>query len=149
MSAEPIVLRSTGSRVRVSTVDDLDVAPYRRAVEASRDRLARWNPVDPDDLVRHLQQQSRDRRTFLIHALTLEGDHDIVGKVNVTDVVRGRFESAAMGYDAYDPHAGRGLFAEGLRLVLDLAFAGELCSVQAASGADFPPRQRLEPSKPA
>ena len=69
--------------------------------------------------------QSRDHRTFLIHALKPEGDHDIVGKVNVTDVVRGRFESAALGYDAYDPYAGRGLFAEGLRLVLDLAFAQE------------------------
>jgi len=103
----------------------LDVAPYRRAVRASRGRLAQWNPVDPDDLVRHLQRQSRDRRTFLIHALTPEGDHDIVGKINVTDVVRGRFESAAMGYDAYDPYAGRGLFSEGLRLVLDLAFAPE------------------------
>jgi len=69
--------------------------------------------------------QSRGHRTFLVHALNPEGDHDIVGKVNVTDVVRGRFESAAMGYDAYDPYAGRGLFAEGLRLVLDLAFAQE------------------------
>lgn len=67
--------------------------------------------------------QSRDHRTFLIHALNPEGDHGIVGKINVTDAVRGRFESAAMGYDAYDPYAGRGLFAEGLRLVLDLAFA--------------------------
>ena len=35
----------------------------------------------------------------------------MVGKVSVTDAVRGRFESAAMGYDAYDPYAGRGLFA--------------------------------------
>jgi [ribosomal protein S5]-alanine N-acetyltransferase len=84
-----------------------------------------WNPVDPDDLVRALSLQSPNRRTFLIHALTPEGDHDIVGKINVVDVVRGRFESAAMGYDAYDPYAGRGLFAEGLRLVLDLAFMPE------------------------
>jgi len=30
-----------------------------------------------------------------------------------------------MGYEAYDPYAGRGLFAEGLRLVLNLAFALE------------------------
>jgi len=81
--------------------------------------------VDPEDLERALAVQSRDRRTFLVHSLDPQGDHDIVGKINVTDVVRGRFESAAMGYDAYDPYAGRGLFAEGLRLVVSLAFAPE------------------------
>lgn len=53
------------------------------------------------------------------------GGHDIVGKVNVTEVVRGGFGSAAKGYDAYDPHAGLGLLAEGLALVMNLAFAAE------------------------
>ncbi|MHB8184706.1 MAG: GNAT family N-acetyltransferase [Dermatophilaceae bacterium] len=125
MSSEPEALHANGDRVWVSTVRAQDIAPYRRALEQSRQRLARWNPVDPDDLERHLSVQSRDHRTFLIHALNPEGGHDIVGKVNVSDVVRGRFESAAMGYDAYDPYAGRGLFAAGLRLVLDLAFTPE------------------------
>jgi ribosomal-protein-alanine N-acetyltransferase len=125
LSADLAALESRGRHVRVSTVRAQDVAPYRRAVEQSRQRLARWNPVDPDDLARHLTRQSRDHRTFLIHALNPEGDHDIVGKVNVTDAVRGRFQSAAMGYDAYDPYTGRGLFAEGLRLVVDLALARE------------------------
>jgi [ribosomal protein S5]-alanine N-acetyltransferase len=111
--------------VRVAVVGEPDLAPYRRAVEQSRQRLVRWNPVDPEDLGRHLRRQSRSHRTFLIHAQVPEGDHDLVGKVNVTDAVRGRLESAAIGYDAYDPYAGRGLFAEGLRLVLDLAFAPE------------------------
>jgi ribosomal-protein-alanine N-acetyltransferase len=111
--------------VRVAVAREGDIAPYRRAVEQSRPRLARWNPVDPDDLARALPLQSRGRRTFLIHALAPEGDHDIVGKVNISDVVRGRFESGAMGYDAYDPYAGRGLFAEGLRLVLSLLFTPE------------------------
>jgi ribosomal-protein-alanine N-acetyltransferase len=62
---------------------------------------------------------------MLIHALSPEGEHGIVGKVNVTNVVRGRLESAGIGYDAYDPYAGRNLFVEGLRLILDLAFAPE------------------------
>ena len=122
MFSEQGVLQSRGSRVWVAVVREQDIVPYRRAVEQSRQRLIRWNPVDPDDLARALRLQSRDRRTFLVHALTPEGDHDIVGKVNVSDVVRGRFESAAVGYDAYDPYAGRGLFAEGLRLVLNLLF---------------------------
>jgi ribosomal-protein-alanine N-acetyltransferase len=125
LSLEVTVLRADGDRVRVSTVRVQDIAPYRRALEQSRQRLSRWNPVDPDDLERQLLRQSRDHRTFLVHARTPEGDHDIVGKINVSDVMRGRFESAAMGYDAYDPYAGRGLFSEGLRLVLNLAFTPE------------------------
>jgi len=125
LSSEPPERRARGAHVWVGRVRAEDVAPYRLAVEHSRQRLARWNPVDPEDLGRQLAEQSRDRRTFLVHALHPEGDHDIVGKVNVTDVVRRRFESAAMGYDAYDPYAGRGLFAEGLRLVLNLAFMPE------------------------
>jgi RimJ/RimL family protein N-acetyltransferase/predicted kinase len=125
LSPETGELLAEGDRVWVSTVRVQDITPYRHAVEQSRQRLARWNPVDPDDLVRQLPRQSRDHRTFLIHARTPEGDHDIVGKINVSDVMRGRFESAAVGYDAYDPYAGRGLFGEGLRLVLDLAFTPE------------------------
>ena len=129
MSSEPsssdaVALHAKGDRVWVGVVRAQDVAPYRLAVEQSRQRLSRWNPVDPEDLERHLSVQSRDHRTFLIHARTPEGDHDIVGKI-AADVMPGRFESAAVGYDAYDPYAGRGLFAEGLRLVLNLAFAPE------------------------
>ena len=125
LSSGPASQRVDGEHVWVGSVRPEDVAPYRLAVEQSRVRLTQWNPVDPEDLERHLSVQSRDHRTFLVHALRPEGDHDIVGKINVVDVVRARFESAAMGYDAYDPYAGRGLFAEGLRLVLNLAFAQE------------------------
>jgi RimJ/RimL family protein N-acetyltransferase len=125
LSSKPVEPSTRGDHVWVGTVRAQDVAPYRLAVEQSRQRLSRWNPVDPEDLERALAVQSRDRRTFLVHSLDPQGDHDMVGKINVTDVVRGRFESAAMGYDAYDPYAGRGLFAEGLRLVVSLAFARE------------------------
>jgi ribosomal-protein-alanine N-acetyltransferase len=122
LSAEPGSSQVWGDRVWIDAVTEGDIAPYRRAVEQSRPRLASWNPVDPDDLARGLLLPPGGRRTFLIHALIPEGDHDIVGKVNVSDLVRGRFESAAIGYDAYDPYAGRGLFAEGLRLVLNVLF---------------------------
>jgi ribosomal-protein-alanine N-acetyltransferase len=85
--------------------------------------MRRWNPVNPDDLPRHIAAQSADHRTFFIFCREPEAGQPIVGRVNLNGVVRGRFRSVAMGYDAYDPYAGRGLFAEGLRLVLDLAFA--------------------------
>lgn len=120
---EPLTRR--GTRVRVAPVTRADLVPHRHAVLASRDRLARWNPVDAGDLERHLRFQSTGHRTFLVHALEVDGEHDIVGRVNVTNVVRGRALAGTLGYDAYEPYAGRGLFAEGLRLVVDLCLAPE------------------------
>jgi ribosomal-protein-alanine N-acetyltransferase len=113
---------AAGEAVTVRPIQRGDVEPYRRAVGMSRERLGRWNPVDPDDIVRHLTAQSDLHRTFLVLARDPCGEHGIVGKINVTNVVRGRFQSAALGYDAYDPYAGRRLFREGLGLVVGVAF---------------------------
>jgi RimJ/RimL family protein N-acetyltransferase len=119
----PPELAAAGERVHVRTIRAEDEEPYRRAVLASAERLREWNPVTPEDLPRHLAAQSADYRTFLILANRVQEGQPIVGRANLTNAVRGRFRSVAMGYDAYTPYAGRGLFGDGLRLVLDLAFA--------------------------
>ena len=121
MSARSGALRASGARVQVGPARTADLAPYALAVQLSADRLARWNPVDPSDLSRHLRMQSEAYRTFVIRALDAEAGHGIVGKVNVTNVLGGRFLSATLGYDAFDPYVGRGLFGEGLGLVVDIA----------------------------
>ncbi len=122
---EPRPLRADGERVWVATATEADVDPYIRATLQSSRRLREWNPVDPYGLPSLLRAASGYHRTLLIHARQAEGDHDLVGKVNVTNVVRGRALSGTLGYDAFDPYAGRGLFAEGLRLVVDVAFTQE------------------------
>lgn len=47
---------------------------------------------------------------------------DLVGVINLNDVIRGNFQSASVGYYAFAPHAGQGLMREGLMLVLRHAF---------------------------
>ncbi|HZL78815.1 MAG TPA: GNAT family N-acetyltransferase [Candidatus Limnocylindrales bacterium] len=47
---------------------------------------------------------------------------DIVGVINLNEVIRGNFQSAFVGYYAFQPYAGKGLMREGLRLVLKHAF---------------------------
>jgi ribosomal-protein-alanine N-acetyltransferase len=41
---------------------------------------------------------------------------DLVGVVDVSEIVRGAFRRAYLGYDAFLPHAGQGYMTEGLRL---------------------------------
>lgn len=115
-------LQAAGERVHVRPVAPGDVAPYRTAVAASAERIGRWNPVDPERLQLDLAEQSPSRRTFVVLANDPAGSHGLVGRVNLSNVVHGTFMSAAMGYDAYDPYAGTGLFREGLGLVVDIAF---------------------------
>jgi [ribosomal protein S5]-alanine N-acetyltransferase len=122
--ARPPELSAQGERVHVRTVRAEDDGPYRRAVRASAVRMSRWNPVNLDDLLHRLATQSADNRTFFVFANHPVGDHDIVGRINLFGAVRGRLGSITMGYDSYDPYAGQGLFADGLRLVVDLVFAG-------------------------
>lgn len=80
---------------------------------------------DPHNLPAVIANQSPTYRTFMVHALEPEGDHGLVGRANVGNVVRGAFHSASIGYDAYDPYVGQGLFAEGLQIILDIVFADE------------------------
>ena len=118
-------LHADGERVSVSVARRADIEPYRRAMTRSAARIGSWNPVNPGDLVHHLAAQSEKHRTFLIRAHDdVRAPHDtagLVGCVNVSNVVQGRFMSATMGYNAFDPYVGQGLFREGLVLVVDIA----------------------------
>jgi [ribosomal protein S5]-alanine N-acetyltransferase len=118
-------LTASGARVHVRPVSTDDVAPYRLAYEASSQRVGRWNPVDPGRLEADLTEQSPSRRTFVVLANDPDGGHGLVGRVNVSNIVRGTFQSASLGYDAYDPYAGRGLFREGLGLVVGVCLRPE------------------------
>jgi ribosomal-protein-alanine N-acetyltransferase len=42
----------------------------------------------------------------------------LVGVINVSEIVRGHFQSAFLGFYAFAPHQGQGYMSEGLRLVV-------------------------------
>jgi len=48
---------------------------------------------------------------------------DLAGVINVSEIVRGTFCSAYLGYYALSPHNGRGYMKRGLRAVLSEAFS--------------------------
>jgi [ribosomal protein S5]-alanine N-acetyltransferase len=58
--------------------------------------------------------------------LVVNADSDeLIGVINLNEIVRGPSQSAYLGYYAFEPHAGKGLMTEGLSLVVARAF-GEL-----------------------
>lgn len=105
--------------IRPPTADDLPV--YREAVTRSRDHLRRFGSADPDALASILEQQGQTLQTFLVFA----DETSLVGKVNVSNIVRARFRNATLGYDSYLPHAGTGRMSEGLALVVQRCLAEE------------------------
>jgi ribosomal-protein-alanine N-acetyltransferase len=46
----------------------------------------------------------------------------LVGVININEIVRGVFRSGYLGYYAFTPYAGRGFMRQGLQQVLALAF---------------------------
>ncbi len=79
----------------------------------------------------------RDEAGFQIYLETCDGERKIgfvlrerqtrrvAGVVNLSEIVRGAFQSAYLGYFGMSGFQGRGLMREGLSLVIDHAF-GEL-----------------------
>ena len=56
------------------------------------------------------------------HLVCLRESGELVGVVNVNEIVRGIFRSAYLGYYAFTPHEHQGLMTEGVALAIDDAF---------------------------
>ena len=62
------------------------------------------------------------RRRHVGHLVCRRDTGEIVGVVNISEIVGGVFRSGYLGYYAFVPHAGHGLMREGLSLVITEAF---------------------------
>lgn len=56
------------------------------------------------------------------HLLRRSETRELIGVVNVSEIVRGSFQSAYLGFYAHVAHAGQGLMKQGLAQVVSLAF---------------------------
>jgi ribosomal-protein-alanine N-acetyltransferase len=81
-----------------------------------------YPPRTPLGWARYLR---RSRRGEIIgHLLRRCDTEELVGVVNISEVVRGAFSSAYLGFYAHAKHARRGFMREGLRAVVARAFTG-------------------------
>lgn len=76
--------------------------------------------ITPEQFASYIKRCKRDDyKGFLI---CLKQDDTIVGSVNLSQIFRGGFQSAYLGYQVGAPFAGQGYMTEALELVLRHAF---------------------------
>jgi [ribosomal protein S5]-alanine N-acetyltransferase len=121
--------RGRGLRVYLRAPRPSDAACFLAAVKASRRLHGAW-VQPPSTVARYAAFVHRCGRSAANDASATHvgfivcrcADDAIVGVFNIGEIVRGLFKSAYLGYYAFAPHAGEGYMAEGLELVLRVAF---------------------------
>jgi ribosomal-protein-alanine N-acetyltransferase len=112
-------------QVTVAPLSAEDQDGFLTAVAASRVLHRPWiqPPDSQEQFAAYLQHMGReDQAAYVIRHF---GCGELVGYVAISNIVRGAFKSAYLGYGAFVGHAGRGLMTAGLRAVVDIAF-GEI-----------------------
>ncbi len=119
MTGELAVRTDGVVRLRRPRLDD--ASAFTTAVERSVDHLEPWVSPPRDESAFH-QMVARIGPNYVPSLLEHVESSQLVGAFNLSEVVRGNFLSAYLGYYAFKPHAGRGLMARGMRLLLAFAF---------------------------
>lgn len=116
--------RSNGSkRVFLRQPAPSDEAAFLAAVRRSRKLYGRYaNPPSTTERFHAalLRLQDPSHESFLVVDAATD---DLVGVINLNEIVRGPFQGAYLGYYGFEPHVGQGLMTAGLTLVMDQAFS--------------------------
>jgi ribosomal-protein-alanine N-acetyltransferase len=103
-----------------------DAMAFRAGVRASTTLHRGWTsaPATPARFASFVQRYAgRGKQPKHAGFLVFRREDDaLVGVYNFSEIVRGAFQSAFLGYFAFAPLAGRGLMTEGLAAALDIAF---------------------------
>jgi ribosomal-protein-alanine N-acetyltransferase len=146
-----------GARVRLRVLQRSDRDAFLALAHASRELHRPWTyPPERADQFEELYARSR-RDDFVCLVARLVDTDEIAGVFTVSQIFRGAFQSAYLGYYANARHARRGYMREALTQVVDHAFGplalhrieaniqpGNQPSIALARGAGF----RLEGYSP-
>lgn len=116
-----LVVAST-ERIALRRLVRQDTPELLALVRESRELHRPWAypPERPEQVEDLLARSSRDDFESLLACRAEDGA--IAGVFNVSQIVRGAFQSAFVGYYAHARHTGRGYMREGLALVVAHAF---------------------------
>ena len=120
MVEEPKIIR-TGKRVYLRRPQLCDTREFLALMQASRRLHHPWvqPPSDRKAFSDYVERVSARGVSSLV---CLRKGHAIVGVANLSEIVRGLFQSAYLGFYGSAPYLGQGLMREGVGLLLKHAF---------------------------
>jgi ribosomal-protein-alanine N-acetyltransferase len=115
---------AAGERTYLRRGRERDATEFVELMRASFELHHPWSfpPIEPDDF-RALVERSRGD-DFDLLLLCRRGDDAILGFFNLSQIFRGPFMNAYLGYAIGQPYAAQGFMSEGIQLVLEHAFKG-------------------------
>jgi [ribosomal protein S5]-alanine N-acetyltransferase len=146
-----------GARVALRRLERGDRDAFLALARESRELHRPWTypPERPEQFDELYSRSRRDDFVCLVAVLTETGE--LIGVFTISQIFRGAFQSAYLGYYAHQRYAGQGYMREALEQVLDHAFGalalhrieaniqpGNQPSIALARGAGF----RLEGFSP-
>ena len=112
----------TGKRVHIRPGGLADEEQFLAAVQRSRSLHRPWVQAPATRQAYRDYLSKRDDARTVSFFIWLDDPPALAGVVNLSEIVRGCFQSAYLGYYAFAPYAGRGFMKEGMAQVITHAF---------------------------
>jgi [ribosomal protein S5]-alanine N-acetyltransferase len=112
----------TGERTFIRRGRSGDAEEFTALMRDSREHHRPWSfpPTRNEEFLALVERAKAD--DFELFLLCRRGDGRILGFLNLSQIFRGPFLNAYLGYAVGGPHAGEGYMTEGIQLVLKHAF---------------------------
>ena len=92
-----------------------DASAFLRAVAGSR-RLHAGRVSPPDTRAQYRTWLDRIADGSYLSHLLIDGEGELAGVINLSEVIRGGYQSAFLGYYVFAGHAARGVMGAGLQI---------------------------------
>lgn len=127
MPTRPSQALLVGERVLLRAPRRSDAERFLAAAAASRRLHGAWVAAPAtreafDAYVKRFGSRRAQAPSHVGYVAARRDDDSLVGVFNLSEIVRGAFQSAYLGYYGFRANAGRGLMKEGIGLALDAAF---------------------------
>jgi [ribosomal protein S5]-alanine N-acetyltransferase len=121
-----------GRRVLLRPLTPADFSHWREVRRRNADWLTKWEPSrpvgapdvieDPHAFTVRCNARDRERQMGAGYGFGVFVDGGFAGEINITNIQRGPFQNAYVGYWIDEKHAGQGYTPEGVVVVCKFAF---------------------------